>query len=151
MADQYCGGCYTMTMPPGILTRYGPYLRQSIGRLHFAGSEVATEWSGYINGAIQAGERTARQILANLDRLDPSQVDQIEPVSVDYPPVPFVTTFFERYAPSASGFLFGAAVATLGVATLGGVAYWTIKNRCWDSSAVAYCWPLKDRLCIVKP
>lgn len=34
--------------------------------IHFAGTETATEWSGYMNGAAQAGERAAKEILAIL-------------------------------------------------------------------------------------
>lgn len=37
-------------------------LRQPIDRLYFAGTETATEWSGYMEGAVQAGERAAREV-----------------------------------------------------------------------------------------
>lgn len=37
-------------------------LREPVGRLHFAGTETATEWSGYMEGAVQAGERAAREV-----------------------------------------------------------------------------------------
>lgn len=37
-------------------------LRQPFGRLYFAGTETATEWSGYMEGAVQAGERAAREV-----------------------------------------------------------------------------------------
>lgn len=121
--EQYSGGCYTMTCGPGFLTRYGPYLRKPVGRMHFAGTEVATEWSGYINGGIQAGERTARQVLVELGRLKAYQIDQVEPVSLDYPPVPFETTTFERYAPSARGFCRGLTFASLTVAMIAAVVY----------------------------
>ena len=32
--------------PPGVLTRYGPALREPFGRVYFAGTETATKWSG---------------------------------------------------------------------------------------------------------
>lgn len=32
-----------------------------MGRLYFAGTETATEWSGYMEGAVQAGERASRE------------------------------------------------------------------------------------------
>lgn len=32
-------------------------------RLHFAGTETATVWCGYMNGAVQAGLRAAAEIL----------------------------------------------------------------------------------------
>ena len=37
-------------------------IRKPCGRVHFASTETATEWSGYMEGAIQAGERTAREV-----------------------------------------------------------------------------------------
>ena len=37
-------------------------IREPIGRVYFAGTESSTYWSGYMNGAIEAGERTARQV-----------------------------------------------------------------------------------------
>ena len=37
-------------------------LREPVNRLHFAGTETATEWLGYMDGAIQAGERAAREV-----------------------------------------------------------------------------------------
>ena len=37
-------------------------LRRPVGRLHFAGTETATHWSGYMEGAVQAGERAAREV-----------------------------------------------------------------------------------------
>lgn len=39
-------------------------IRQPIGRIYFAGTETATEWSGYMEGAVQAGERAAREVQA---------------------------------------------------------------------------------------
>ena len=37
-------------------------LRQPFGRIYFAGTETATHWSGYMEGAVEAGERTAREV-----------------------------------------------------------------------------------------
>src|SRR5260370_40015014 len=37
-----------------------------MGLLHWAGTETATVWSGYMNGAIQSGERAAGEVLAAL-------------------------------------------------------------------------------------
>lgn len=39
-------------------------IREPVGRVYFAGTETATEWSGYMEGAIQAGERAAREVQA---------------------------------------------------------------------------------------
>lgn len=37
-----------------------------IYRIHWAGTETATEWCGYMSGAIQAGQRAALEVLAEL-------------------------------------------------------------------------------------
>ena len=102
-----------MTCPPGFLARFGPYLREPVGRMFFAGTECASEWSGYINGAIQAGERAARQVLIELGRLSADLIDQEEPESLDYPSVKYVPPLFERYAPSARRFMHGLALTSI--------------------------------------
>jgi monoamine oxidase len=47
-----------------VLTAYGPAIRAPIGPIHWAGTETATVWNGYMDGAIQSGERAARELLA---------------------------------------------------------------------------------------
>uniref|UniRef100_A0A8D3EG24 Amine oxidase n=1 Tax=Scophthalmus maximus TaxID=52904 RepID=A0A8D3EG24_SCOMX len=123
--EEYSGGCYTAYFPPGILTQYGKVLREPVGRLYFAGTETATEWSGYMEGAVQAGERAAREVMCAMGRIPPSQVWQTEPQSVEVPALPFVTTFWERNLPSVGGLLkLTGLSAFLTVATAAGlVAY----------------------------
>ena len=53
-------------MPPGAWTGYGDALRAPIGPLHWAGTEVAEVWSGYMDGAVRSGEAAAREVLAAL-------------------------------------------------------------------------------------
>lgn len=65
-AEEWSRGCYVGTMAPGVLTRFGPALREPCGRLHWAGTETATEWMGYMDGALQSGERAAAEVLARL-------------------------------------------------------------------------------------
>lgn len=52
--------------PPGLLTTYGPALREPVGRLHFAGTETGTFWVGYMDGAVRSGKRAAREVLDRL-------------------------------------------------------------------------------------
>uniref|UniRef100_A0A8C9T4Z7 Amine oxidase n=1 Tax=Scleropages formosus TaxID=113540 RepID=A0A8C9T4Z7_SCLFO len=103
--EEYSGGCYTAYFPPGILTQYGKVLREPVGRLYFAGTETATEWSGYMDGAVQAGERAAREILHTMGLIPQSEIWKQEPESVDVPARQFVATFWERNLPSVPGFL----------------------------------------------
>ncbi len=64
--EEWSRGCYVGYTPPGVLTAYGPAIRAPIGPLHWAGTETATVWNGYMDGAIQSGERAAREALAGL-------------------------------------------------------------------------------------
>ena len=63
-AEEWSRGCYVGYTPPGVLTAYGPAIRAPIGPIHWAGTETATVWNGYMDGAIQSGERAAREALA---------------------------------------------------------------------------------------
>ncbi|MFD4923066.1 flavin monoamine oxidase family protein [Streptomyces goshikiensis] len=47
---------------PGQLTKVLPDLRTTEGRLFFAGSDSASTWRGFIDGAIESGYRSARDI-----------------------------------------------------------------------------------------
>jgi monoamine oxidase len=64
--EEWSRGCYVGYTPPGVLTAYGPAIRQPIGPLHWAGTETATVWNGYMDGAIQSGERAAHEALGAL-------------------------------------------------------------------------------------
>lgn len=64
--EEYTRGCYAGYLPPGVMSMYGDALREPIGRLHWAGTETATVWNGYMDGAVQSGERAAAEILARL-------------------------------------------------------------------------------------
>ncbi|KAG8185755.1 hypothetical protein JTE90_000738 [Oedothorax gibbosus] len=81
MEEQYSGGCYTAMYPPGFFTRYGKALREPIDRLYFAGTETAVKWSGYMEGAIEAGERAAREILYSMGKITRDQIWLKEPQS----------------------------------------------------------------------
>ncbi|GAA4867191.1 NAD(P)/FAD-dependent oxidoreductase [Saccharopolyspora cebuensis] len=51
---------------PHQLTRYSEEQRRPEGVLHFASSDNATVWAGFIDGAIESGLRVAREIGADL-------------------------------------------------------------------------------------
>ncbi len=63
-AEEWTRGCYSGHFPPGVWTAYGPALREPCGRIHWAGTETATEWNGYMDGAISSGYRAAAEVLA---------------------------------------------------------------------------------------
>ncbi len=60
--EEWSGGGPTSNFGPGGWTECGPALREPVGRVHWAGTETATVWSGYMEGALQAGERVAAEV-----------------------------------------------------------------------------------------
>jgi monoamine oxidase len=64
--EKWSGGCYGTLFGPNVWTRYGSALREPVGPLHWAGTETASVWAGYMDGAIRSGERAAAEVLAVL-------------------------------------------------------------------------------------
>jgi monoamine oxidase len=64
--DPWSRGAAAGHMGPGAMTGVGAALREPAGRIHWAGTETATEWSGYMEGAVEAGERVAREVLGRI-------------------------------------------------------------------------------------
>jgi monoamine oxidase len=49
-----------------VLLDYGRAIRAPVDRIHWAGTETATFWNGYMDGAVRSGERAAKEVLAAL-------------------------------------------------------------------------------------
>lgn len=64
--DPYAGGGYIALPALGATQADGPMPYEPIGRLHWAGAETARDHPGYLDGAIEAGERAAREVIASL-------------------------------------------------------------------------------------
>ncbi len=67
-AEPYTRGGPIAVFSPGALSSVGHALRAPVGPLHWAGTETALEWCGYIDGALSSGERAADEVLAALGR-----------------------------------------------------------------------------------
>ncbi len=65
-AEIWTRGCYAGYLGPGVWSDYGSALRAPIGRLHWAGTETAEVFTGYMDGAVRSGERAAREVRAAL-------------------------------------------------------------------------------------
>jgi monoamine oxidase len=61
-AEPYTRGCPTGSMSPGTMSRYGAWMRTRIGLVHWAGTETADYWAGYMDGAVRSGERAAKEV-----------------------------------------------------------------------------------------
>jgi monoamine oxidase len=66
IAEPWSTGCYVGLPRPGTLTAVGEALRAPYGRVHWAGTETAVEGCGYIDGAVESGERAATELSSRL-------------------------------------------------------------------------------------
>ncbi|HXY28215.1 MAG TPA: FAD-dependent oxidoreductase, partial [Acidimicrobiales bacterium] len=66
MAEPFTRGGPVAVSAPGALSALGPALRQPVGPLHWAGTETATQWCGYLDGALSAGCRAADEVVRAL-------------------------------------------------------------------------------------
>jgi monoamine oxidase len=65
--DPWTRGCYNALAATGALTSFGPALREPVGRIHWAGAETGIHANGSMGGAVDSGERTAREVLDGLE------------------------------------------------------------------------------------
>ncbi|XP_072423830.1 amine oxidase [flavin-containing] B-like, partial [Chiloscyllium punctatum] len=117
--EAYSGGCYSSTFGPGVLTSFGEALRQPVGRIHFAGTELASQWPGYMDGAVQSGERAAREVLRQLGRNGSEEISQAEaPLPLDCVSTPEGGFWLARVLPHPPHSLlhFGGIVLAAGLA-----------------------------------
>ncbi len=64
MANQrWSTGCPVAGMPPGTWTTLGEWMRKPVDRVRWADTEVATAWSGYMEGAVRSAQHAAREVL----------------------------------------------------------------------------------------
>lgn len=64
--ERWSGGGPTFAAPPGGWTQSGPHLATPLGPIHWAGTETATRWAGFMDGAVSSGERAAADVVASL-------------------------------------------------------------------------------------
>ncbi|CAD6198917.1 unnamed protein product [Caenorhabditis auriculariae] len=65
--EPFNGGCPNAFVPPGQMDAY-QVIRDPFHNVHFAGTESATEWIGYMDGAVQSGWRAAHEVLKCMEK-----------------------------------------------------------------------------------
>lgn len=66
--EPFIGGAYAANPTPGTWIEHGATgWREPVGRIHWAGTETASVWNGYIDGAISSGRRAAAEVRGALD------------------------------------------------------------------------------------
>uniref|UniRef100_A0A6B2L1Q8 Amine oxidase n=1 Tax=Arcella intermedia TaxID=1963864 RepID=A0A6B2L1Q8_9EUKA len=66
-------GCPVNCIPTGAMKLF-ECAAAPVGNIHFASTETAKEWHGYMSGAVEAGERTAFEVLHKIDSKFPLPV-----------------------------------------------------------------------------
>jgi monoamine oxidase len=61
--EEFSGGCPTGLFATRTLTTCGEALRAPVGRIHWAGTETARQCVGYMEGAVESGDRAAAEVL----------------------------------------------------------------------------------------
>lgn len=69
--DCHVGGGYSALPIIGHTAGYLPIGAEPTGHIHWAGTETASEHAGYIEGAIESGERAAGEVVASLGNRSP--------------------------------------------------------------------------------
>ena len=68
-----------------------------------------------MDGAVEAGERAAREVLHAMGKITKEEIHQQEPPSKDVPPKPFEMPLYKKWLPSVPVLLFAArAVGIIG-------------------------------------
>ena len=65
-AEEFSGGGPCATPEIGTFLQISKGIREPFDGVHFAATELATQWAGYMDGAIQSGERAAEEVLHRL-------------------------------------------------------------------------------------
>jgi monoamine oxidase len=65
LSAQWTRGCPGF-LPPGVLSDYGPALREPFQRVHWASTEHSTSWHTFHEGAVARGQHVAKEVLAAL-------------------------------------------------------------------------------------
>ena len=78
-------------------------------------------FEGYMDGAVDAGERAAREILHVMKKISKDEIYQEEPASEDIPPVPCCLTPQQSCLPSVPTFM--TMLTVLSLASMFGIAY----------------------------
>ncbi|MGB7450367.1 MAG: FAD-dependent oxidoreductase [Ornithinimicrobium sp.] len=64
--EQWTRGCYNANTGPCTLLHFGQALSAPIGPIRWASTETAGAWSGYMEGAVEAGQRAAQEVIESL-------------------------------------------------------------------------------------
>lgn len=113
--QQWSRGGPVHVLGAGVLTQYREAIVAPVGRIHWAGTETAGYWHGYMDGAVRSGERAAVEVrTAGLRGVSPGPAGGTRPAGS----VPAAAPATDPVLATTGGSALGAtaAVATVVVA-----------------------------------
>lgn len=69
--EQYSRGALAPVTKIGHLSKYRDIYGKAIGHIHFVGTEYATHWKGYMEGALTSGDAGAKEVIEALKKESP--------------------------------------------------------------------------------
>jgi monoamine oxidase len=73
--EKFSGGCPVCNVSSsGVMRDYVRAAREPFLNVHFCGTETATVWQGYMDGAAESGERAANEVLHKLFKVSDSTI-----------------------------------------------------------------------------
>ncbi len=71
--EKFSGGCPVCNVgSSGVMRDYVRAVREPYLNFHFCGTETATVWQGYMDGAAESGERAANEVLYQFFKISDS-------------------------------------------------------------------------------
>jgi monoamine oxidase len=64
--ERWTRGCPVSALETGVTTDFLPTLAEPFGFVHWAGTETASFWNGFMDGAVRSGERAATEVIESL-------------------------------------------------------------------------------------
>lgn len=65
--EEWSEGAVCPVTRPGALNESGEWMKKRVGNVHFVGTEFATEWKGYMEGALCSGEEGGMEVINGLN------------------------------------------------------------------------------------
>ncbi|CAF1073357.1 unnamed protein product [Rotaria sordida] len=81
--EPYSGGCPCHNATTGTMKDFVDGLRKPYKNIHFAGTETASQWMGYMDGAVDAGRRAASEVLVSFRDNNQLKDNEIDPYTFE--------------------------------------------------------------------
>lgn len=76
--EHFVGGCPVGVGQTGALYQYHEGIRTPFDRVHWAGTETSQVWTGYMEGAVQSGQRAAREVVRLNSYSIPEETSEVD-------------------------------------------------------------------------